>query len=368
MLSKISKCGDKLCIYACKDEMAYRLEDEEKDIRADFFRDIDRIIYSLSYMRYIDKTQVFSNIRNDHLSKRIIHVQFVSKIARTIGRVLGLNEDLIEAASLGHDFGHVPFGHIGESILNEISLKHNQGFFYHNIQSVRILMHLENHGKGSNITVQVLDAIMCHNGEVLKQKLCPIKKTKEEFLKEYESCYSNPEVLKNLCSMTLEGCLIRICDIISYVGRDIEDAIRIGLINKDMIPSNIKKTLGSNNKDIVNTLILDIIDNSIGKPYIAMSDKVYGALRELMKFNYENIYFKANTENDINQYKKMYNLLFNTYLNQLRNNEKGQDIYTIFLNDMSSEYITNNTNERIVIDFIAGMTDEYFKRQYNKYV
>ena len=151
--------------YACKDTEAIRFKKEEEDVyRTPFFRDIDRIIYSLSYVRYADKTQVFSFNENDHITKRMIHVQLVSKIARTIGRNLGLNEDLIEAASLGHDLGHVPFGHVGERILNMISIEAGEGYFNHNIQSVHTLMHLEQNGMGRNITLQVLDAIMCHNG------------------------------------------------------------------------------------------------------------------------------------------------------------------------------------------------------------
>ena len=172
--------------YACSYEDGIRLWEEEEDFRPNFFHDIDRILYSLAYTRYLDKTQVFTHGENDHLTRRMTHVQFVSKIARTIGRSLNLNEDLIEAAALGHDLGHTPFGHLGEEILNRISLEHNAGFFNHNIQSVRILMNIENYGQGYNITVPVLDAIMCHNGEIPLGKYIPKKKSKEEFLKEYE--------------------------------------------------------------------------------------------------------------------------------------------------------------------------------------
>ncbi|MEI3499446.1 MAG: HD domain-containing protein [Bacilli bacterium] len=160
---------------------AIRLKQEESDIRPAYFRDIDRIIYSLSYTRYIDKTQVFSLKENDHISKRIIHVQFVSKIAKTIGRALGLNEDLIEAIALGHDLGHVPFGHVGEKILNDISLKYDNTYFNHNAQSVRELMSLEKNGQGLNITIQVLDGILCHNGEFLSGKYIPKKKVYKPF-------------------------------------------------------------------------------------------------------------------------------------------------------------------------------------------
>ena len=134
--------------YACKDTDAIRFTEEQEDFRPPFFHDIDRILYSYSYLRYMDKTQVFPTKKSDHITRRMYHVQMVSKIARTIGRALSLNEDLIEAASLAHDLGHVPFGHFGEQILNEISLKNNEGYFNHNIESVRLLMNLEKKGEG----------------------------------------------------------------------------------------------------------------------------------------------------------------------------------------------------------------------------
>ena len=147
--------------YACRDADAIRFEEDEEDLRPNYFHDIDRIIHSLSYTRYLDKTQVFSRSGNDHVSKRITHVQLVSKVARTIGRALALNEDLIEAIALGHDIGHTPLGHIGESLLNEISLRELGEYFAHNIQSVRHLMIVEKGGKGLNLCVQVYDGIMC---------------------------------------------------------------------------------------------------------------------------------------------------------------------------------------------------------------
>ena len=173
--------------FAAKDKESIRLIPIEEDIRPNFFRDIDRIIHSTSYTRYMDKTQVFSLKDNDNISKRMVHVQLVSKIARTIGRALSLNEDLIEAAALGHDLGHVPFGHEGERILNKISLKHNEGYFNHNVQSVRELMFLEDNGLGKNICVQVLDGILCHNGELELQEYRPKKKTTDDFLNDYKN-------------------------------------------------------------------------------------------------------------------------------------------------------------------------------------
>lgn len=367
IINNMKKHNLNLSKYACFDEDAIRLNMEDKDIRTDFYRDTDRILYSLSYIRYIDKTQVYSNTENDMISKRILHVQLVSKIARTIGRALNLNEDLIEASSLGHDLGHVPFGHVGEHILNDISLKNNEGYFYHNIQSVRTLMYIENGGIGSNITLQVLDSIMCHNGERLCDIYKPTKKDKDEFIKEYNNSYKDINICKNLIPMTLEGCILKISDIIAYIGKDIDDAIRLNKIKKSDIPKEITDILGNSNRNIINTVILDIINNSINKNYIKLSPNIFNALNKLLKFNYENIYLKANSEEQINKYKGMFEALFNVYKTHLKNNKTDEDIYTLFINDMSSSY-KKNTENRIIIDYIAGMTDDFFISQYNKYV
>ena len=354
--------------YACPDSDAIYLHENKDDFRTPFFRDIDRIIYSLAFVRYSDKTQVFSFKENDHLTKRMIHIQYVAKIARTIGRALGLNEDLIEAASLGHDLGHTPFGHVGEAILNEISLENNEGYFNHNVHSVRLLMYIENYGKGLNITLQTLDAIMCHNGEFASQMYEVKKKSKEEFLKEYESCYKDRAAIKKLRPMTLEGAVVRISDLIAYLGRDIEDAKRMGLIDFSDIPLSIKENLGTSNREIVNTIVMDIINNSIGKDYIKLSDNVFKSIVELKKFNYENIYYKAYTEEEKDKLKLMLNTLFNKYMKDLENNNADSNIIKSFLANMSDEYKNSNSNARIVIDYIAGMTDDYTLREYNNYL
>ena len=361
----MNKFENNLSVYACKNSSAIRLIKEKNDFRTPFFRDIDRIIYSLSYTRYLDKTQVFSNNDNTNISKRIIHVQLVSKIARTIGRALNLNEDLIEAASLGHDLGHTPYGHVGESILNTISLENNEGFFNHNIQSVRTLMEIENSGRGRNITVQVLDAIMCHNGEVALGIYEPRNKTVDDFMKEYKSSYKDSSVIFNMRPMTLEGCVVRISDLIGYLGRDIEDAIRVRIIKKSDIPDNIVKNLGNTNRDIVNSIVMDIIKNSYNKNYIKLSEKIYKSIIELKNFNYNNIYLKANSKEDIKKYELMFRGLFGSYINDLKTNNFESPIYKVYLNYKDDSY-KNNTNARIVIDFIAGMTDDYFNLEYNR--
>ena len=351
--------------FACKNSEAIRFDEIKNDFRPPFFRDADKIIYSLSYTRYGDKTQVFTGVDNDHISKRMTHVQMVSKVARTIGRALKLNEDLIEAASLGHDIGHVPFGHVGESILNKISLEVNEGYFNHNVESVREFMFLEKNGEGLNLTVQVLDAILCHNGEIELPKYEPVKKTKEEFLKEYNDCYHNKETNIKIRPMTLEGCVVRISDIIAYLGRDIEDAMMLNMLKKEDIPENIKKVLGTSNSEIINTFVNDIIKNSYNKNCIMLSDEVFNALKELKKFNYENIYAKASSNEEKTLWEKMFREVFNYSIKAIKENNKDAFIYKAFLSNMDSKYLNETTPERKVIDFIAGMTDDYLINHYN---
>ena len=353
-----------LCSYATKDSEAVRLENSKEDIRPEFFRDIDRVVYSLSYTRYMDKTQVFTFNDNDNISKRMTHVQMVSKIARTIGRALGLNEDLIEAAALGHDLGHVPFGHVGERILNEISLRNNEGYFNHNVQSVRNMMYVENKGEGFNLTLQVLDAIMCHNGELELKEYRPVNKTFSDFLQEYEETYKNKEKVNSLIPMTLEGCVVRISDIIAYIGRDLEDAIRLNLISIDDVPKSIKKVLGTSNSEMIDTIIKDILSNSLDKDYLLLSEDVFKAIKDLKKFNFDNIYIKANSKEMVDFYKEVFEVVFRTSLNDIKTKNTDSNIYKIFLKNMNKKYLNNTSDARKVIDYIAGMTDDFIVKEY----
>lgn len=350
--------------YATLSNDAIRLKEEkDDDIRTDFYRDIDRIMYSLSFLRYQNKTQVFSFKENDHIAHRMIHVQFVSRIAKTIGRALNLNEDLIEAIALGHDIGHTPLGHTGEAMLNKISRRELGEYFAHNIQSVRNLMFVEKNGNGLNLSLQVLDGIFTHNGEILEPIYKPMDKSVEEFLEMYEDSYTDLAKSKTYSAMTLEGCVVRISDIIAYVGRDIEDAIRLRLIKKSDIPEDITKVLGTKNSEIINTIIMDIIKNSIDKPYIKISDDVYKALLDLKQFNSDYIYKKSMTLEEYAYYENGMIGIFNKYVKDLDEGNKDSNIHKMFLGTKSDEYKKNTNHKRMALDFIAGMTDKMFDRE-----
>lgn len=355
--------------YACKSEQGIKLHEEAMDIRPVFFRDIDKIIHSQSYTRYIDKTQVYSFIENDHITHRVLHVQLVAKIARTIGRALRLNEDLIEAIALGHDVGHSPFGHAGEKFLDDIARRENIGFFCHNAQSVRTLKDLEN----LNITVQSLDGMLAHNGEILLNKYEPdTSKTKEQFLDELHKVFTVEGYSKKIRPMTLEGSVVRLSDIIAYIGRDIEDAIIVGSIKREDIPEDITKILGDNNKDIVNTLIMDVIKNSIDKPYLTFSEEIFESLIKLKKWNYEHIYSSKEATKNLDILEKAFNDLFNYYLEKLDNKRTdvvdnnmtySETLLYNFVNNKSEEYKRDTDIRRIVIDYISGQTDKFFLKE-----
>lgn len=351
---------------ACKNKDAIFLKEnieKENEIRPVFFRDADRIIHSFTYTRYIDKTQVFPFTRNDHITHRVLHVQLVSKIARMIGKALNLNEDLIEAIALGHDVGHTPFGHKGEQFLDEICKKEQIGCFKHNAQSVRFLKDIEE----INLSLQTLDGILAHNGEMIQDKYKPLPKTKEEFLLELKSSFEDESFDKKIVPMTLEGCVVRISDIIAYIGRDIEDAIIVGTIKREDIPEDIVKVLGNNNSIIVDTITKDIIKNSIGKDYISFSKEVFEAIAKLKKWNYEKIYTSEDACKNEPIIREYFNKLFEVYLRYLEEENDDSNLskknIKEFVEQRSKEYLETTNRKRIVIDYLAGQTDHYFLRE-----
>ncbi len=336
----------------------------EKGHRQEFSVDSDRILHSAAYTRYIDKTQVFSLVDNDHITHRVLHVQLVSKISRTIGRFLGLNEDLIEAIALGHDIGHSPFGHDGETYLSKLCVAHGIGPFQHNLQSVRFLERIERQGKGWNLSLQVLDGIMCHDGEVHSDMLQVIhKKTFEIFDRELVEKYRNPDL--NLVPMTLEGCVVRIADTISYIGRDIEDAILLGLIKRSDIPRDVVARLGDTNGTIVYKLVEDVIENSFQQPYATFSQEVSEAVKKLKEFNLKYIYLNPKIRPDYRKIENLFKVLFEQYLDDVEKQRADSKIFRRFLDNMDDSYRANTSDPEIARDYIAGMTDEYFLKECN---
>ena len=340
-----------------------RFEDTrlEEDYRQPFSTDVDRILHSRAYTRYIDKTQVFYLIKHDHITHRVLHVQLVSKIARSIGRFLGLNEDLIEAIALGHDIGHTPFGHDGEKFLSELCRASGIGYFRHNVQSVQFLERVERKGKGWNLCLQTLDGILCHDGEIHNQKLKPARdKTFETIDQEMAAKKTDPEI--KLIPMTQEGCVVRMADTIGYIGRDIEDAIRLNMIKRSDLPAECVELLGDTTGTIVYNLVTDIINSSFQNIYIAFSPEVSAALERLKEFNLEHIYMNPKIKGQTDTIKKLFGILFERFLDDIEKENRTSVIFTSFLEDMSQDYIANHNSAEIVRDFIAGMTDQYFLR------
>lgn len=352
LINNIQREGKILSEYACPNKDAIRIKKEKipdkENIRPAFFHDTDKIMHSRSYARYIDKTQVFYLFENDNITHRVLHVQFVSKIARVIGRALKLNEDLIEAISLAHDLGHVPYGHNGERKLDSL-IEPFGTFFCHNAQSVRSLMELEEKGKGLNISLQVLDGVLCHNGESISSEYRPnYTKNWDEFLEDYEKCWTIKKYDRKLIPMTLEGCVMRISDIIAYIGRDFEDAISLGVITRKSLPKRVERVLGNTNTKIIDSIAMDLIYNSYGKSYLKLSKKVSDAIQDMYNFSINKIYNDSRITVQDDKIDYMFDYLFNKYLIDLEEEVGKTSISTYFLKNMSKEYRLENENYKIV--------------------
>jgi dGTPase len=340
--------------------------DLEHGYRQAFAVDVDRILHARAYTRYIDKTQVFYLIENDHITHRVLHVQLVSKIARTVGRFLGLNEDLIEAIALGHDIGHAPFGHDGERFLSELCVENGIGHFVHSVQGLQFLDRVERKGRGWNLCLHTLDGILCHDGEVHDLALCPEKgKTFDTLWAEMRQKTFDPA--RPLVPMTLEGCVMRMSDTIAYIGRDIEDAIRLNMIRRSDLPGDAVEVLGDTNGSIVYTLVTDLIQNSHDKPCISFSPEVAAALKRLKGFNYEHIYLNPLIKQHTKSLKRMFNKLYGTYLNDIKKQNHDSAIFKGFLDRMSPDYLERHQPAEIVRDFVAGMTDRFFLSQFPRH-
>ena len=337
------------------------------DIRTPYSRDADRIIHTRAYTRYIDKTQVFYLVENDHITHRVIHVQLVSRIARTIGRSLRLNEDLIEAIALGHDIGHIPYGHFGESCLSELCERNGIGKFFHNVQSIQSLDRIED----CDLTMQVLDGILCHNGEADDLRIAPEPCTTwAAFDKKVQD---NAGGRRNRPPMTLEGCVVKFADTIAYIGRDVQDAREIGLLPAaSSVPDECREVLGDTNREIINTLIYDLLRNSDceDKGYISYSRDIEKALILLRDFSQKNIYNNPRLVSEREKIRTMYGMLFTTYIDDLEQHRTSSRIFSDFVNTtwINSGYRDVATHAELVRDYIAGMTDRYFAKRFEEIV
>lgn len=360
--------------YACKDaDVIRRYEGHDKPLlwRPTFVSDTEKILHNPYYSRYSDKTQVFSLYKNDDISRRAYHVQLVARVARNIGAILGLNNDLIEAISLGHDMGHTPFGHDGEFILDDLYREKTGRRFFHNVHSVRVLDKLI----CRNMSLQTLDGVVCHNGEMELKEYRPHNLSGfEEFDKRIESCYLTEEANKKQVPSTLEGCVMRICDIIAYLGKDRQDAKRLGIVENPEIFSAME--IGQSNAEIINNLVVNIVENSYGKDYLCMDENYFAALKLAKKENYKFIYGNADMKKIVEeQIRPMFSQVYEELLKQAKTMDKNSIFYTHhieFLKEQNKfqsyfnieEYMSEEKNQ-MVVDYMASMTDDYLIELYH---
>ena len=315
------------------DEGEGRIRSADPDLlRNDFQRDRDKILHTKSFRRLSHKTQVFLAAEGDHFRTRLTHTLEVSQIARTIARALGLNEDLTEAVSLGHDLGHTPFGHTGEDALARCLARHRgidladsravEAQYRHNEQSLRVVELIENGGRGLNLTAEVRDGILCHTGSVSAE--------------------------------TLEGRIVAVADRIAYVNHDIDDAIRAGVLREDQLPASTHAVLGSDHSSRIQTLVLDLVETSAASDDIRMSDAVWGAMMELRSFLFARVYQAPVVMAEVEKATRLVEALF--------------DYYVRHIEEVPAEYraISSGDDLRAVADYIAGMTDRYAKSQFQK--
>ena len=361
--------NDNLSAFGFDEENALRRNNERDKasaIRSAFIRDTDKIIHCPYFNRYADKTQVFSFYKNDDISHRILHVQLVSRIARTIGKALCLNLDLIEAIALGHDIGHTPFGHEGEEFLDELLFTHTGRHFSHNIQSVRVLDKIFPY----NITLQTLNGIAAHDGEMELSEYHPKPlESFAEFDRQIEACFADKRNVRKLVPATLEGCVMRISDIIAYLGKDRQDAERAHIVSNAEFEGG---AIGSYNAEIINNLIVNIVENSYKKPYIKMDDKHFAALKKAKSDNYELIYKNDSVKSAMREtVKPMMARVYERLLSDLENENSASPIFTHHISFVNKAHYKRDIPyeetepNQLVTDYIASMTDDYFVDLYS---
>lgn len=351
--------------YACHDSQALRERQEhylDPDVylaRPPFVVDVEKIMHNPFYSRCADKTQVFSLVRNDDVTRRSFHLQVVSRVGRTIGMALGLNLDLIEAISIGHDLGHTPFGHEGERYLSKLYHARTGRYFNHNVHSVRLLRTMAQ----SNLCLQTYNGILAHCGEkaFLEYRPAPCNSF-EELDCLLEGCYTDQSNIRDLRPSTLEGCVVRISDIIAYVGKDRQDAARVHL--KELDTYQESPLVGTLNHEIIYNLTRNIIKNSLGHDYIAMDEEVFEAIDAIRKENYDSIYETAFVRDRIAPMEEMMAKLYERFIADIAAGDESSPIFRHHARNALMRYDYAFELERrpddVVVDYIASMTDDYF--------
>jgi len=360
---------DALSPYATRDEDAiYEREEEiptdQALVRPAFERDVDRVLNCAFYNRCMDKTQVFPFYRNDDLTRRSFHLQLVSQIARKIGSALRLNVALIEAIALGHDLGHTPFGHGGERFLSREYHAQTGRYFHHNVHSVRVLRTLA----GRNLSLQALDGMLCHCGERAFLKYHPSDlHTFDELNQTIEHCYTQPGASHSLHPCTLEGCVVRISDILAYLGKDRQDALSIGAITPEQY--TVHSAIGHRNAEFIERASINIIKNSMGKPYLAMDQEVFDSIVALKDLNFKQIYTSPQAQDTLEKYiSPMFAKMYPKLLHDVETDNESSYIFRHHINAWMlkdrPDYRKQDPND-IVVDYIASMTDDYFIDLFN---
>ena len=353
--------------YATPSSAAIRREDAERDRdtawRPAFVRDSEKIIHLPAYNRLAGKTQVFSLRANDDISRRGLHVQLVSRVARDIGLSLGLNLDLIEAIALGHDIGHTPFGHAGERFLNDVFHERTGRWFFHNVQSVRVLDVLY----GRNLALQTLDGVICHNGECERQVFETSGLASfDEFDRIVARCWDKGDVaIGRLRPMTLEGCVVRVSDIIAYVGKDRQDAIAAGLVGEDAFDDGLG---GAYNSWALGTFISDVVEHSFGRDRIEMSEAAFAEMRRAKRENYEKIYHASEMNGELSrEVAEIFRRVYERMLADLAAGDESSPVFRHHVVDVERAlsyygrtYDWQADPDLTVADYISSMTDDYF--------
>lgn len=343
-------------------EMIERERPREEDIRGSYYRDTTAIIHSSPFRRLKHKTQVFYAPSNDHICTRMEHVLHVASIASTICRPLGLDTELAWAIGMGHDLGHTPFGHTGEKIISSLSVERGLPPFEHEINSLRAVDFLSNNGSGLNLTYAVRDGIVSHNGESLNKRIIPTFKKKD-----MKSLASR----SGLIPATYEGVVVRFSDTIAYLGRDFEDASRLGIVNSDDLPEIVKNRLGTTNSKIITALVNDLIQGADEEKGIGFSDYVFEAVESFSEFNYQKIYISKIMNGYTEYFSRLINLIID-YLEKLYSSfgleeegylEERNMLAAGFYSHMKEMYPVymekEGSDRRMIMDYVAGMTDNF---------